>query len=261
MVFRLIDQKIRKAFSDAAIQYDVLSSLQSEIGRELTKKVTSLENVSQILDVGMGPGKLTRRMSFYFPEAKVTGIDFADGMIQLAKQKREGIAIVQADARRLPFKEENFDLVVSNLTYQWVDDLAAAFAQAFVSLKKEGKLVVTMFGHRTFQELFEALLATKEEKNNNVLGNRLVTQEQIKQAVMSAGFSTSDVDYELIEVHFPDMMTLLRWIKDIGANCLNPDIFIGRDHLQRANEYYDAHYREKLGIKSTFEVVWINAQK
>lgn len=261
MFFNLIDQKIRKAFSDAAIQYDVLASLQLEIGRELVQKINALEGIGQILDVGMGTGKLTRRLAFYFPEAKVTGMDFADGMIRMAQQKQEGFAIVQADARRLPFKVDNFDLVVSNLTYQWVDDLAAAFAQIFYSLKPQGRLVATMFGHQTFQELFDVLIKTKEENSRISWGNRLATQEQIKQAVAHAGFSTVSVDYELIDVHFPDMMALLRWIKDIGANCLSPDIFIGKDHLQRANDYYNKHYRERLGIKSTFEVVWINAQK
>ena len=33
MIIKLIDQKIRKAFSDAAMQYDVLSGLHKEIGR------------------------------------------------------------------------------------------------------------------------------------------------------------------------------------------------------------------------------------
>ena len=38
-VIDYFDSKIRRAFSDAAFQYDMLASLQKEIGRELAKKV------------------------------------------------------------------------------------------------------------------------------------------------------------------------------------------------------------------------------
>ena len=86
MPIRYIDQKIRKAFSDAAVQYDVLTGLHKEIGRELIHKVKERE-CQRILDVGMGTGWLTNRLTYFFPESNVVGIDFASGMIEMAKQK------------------------------------------------------------------------------------------------------------------------------------------------------------------------------
>ncbi len=71
MVFQIIDQKIRSAFSNAAVQYDALTSLHKEIGRELAKKVIDNEEADYILDVGMGTGWLTKKISFYFPDSKL----------------------------------------------------------------------------------------------------------------------------------------------------------------------------------------------
>ena len=127
MALNFIDQKIRKSFSDAAAQYDVLTGMHNEIGRELLKKVIDTDLTDSILDIGMGTGRLTRRLKFYFPESQVIGMDFAEGMIEIAKNKGGGEGIIQADAAALPFKSNSFNVIVSNLAFQWIRDLSSAF--------------------------------------------------------------------------------------------------------------------------------------
>jgi malonyl-CoA O-methyltransferase len=150
------DNPIRRAFSNAAMQYDMLTTLQKDIGRELLRKLGE-EDCSAILDVGMGTGYLTKKLLLYFPEAVVVGLDFAPGMIDVAGKQDEPLNIIQADARQLPFKNEVFDIIVSNLAYQWVGELSGAFAGCYQSLKREGTMVFTMFGYNTLKELFTAL--------------------------------------------------------------------------------------------------------
>ena len=157
MFLKLIDDKIRRAFSDAALQYDVLTGLHKEIGRELLAKAAMHEGNGPILDVGIGTGWFTGRLKNYFPDAPVVGIDFAAGMVDAARTREKDYGIVQADARQMPFKKNTFEMIASNLAYQWVGDLPKAFANCHVILKGEGKLHFTMFGYSTFQELFEAL--------------------------------------------------------------------------------------------------------
>src|SRR3989338_5754853 len=158
MILNAIDKRIRKAFSSAAMQYDVLSSMQKEIGRELVNKLShprgdiSTPGVEFILDVGMGTGWMTNRLANFFPDAKVVGIDSAVGMIEQARKKYENLNTVNADARMLPFKSGQFDIVISNLAYQWVPDLDQAFAETHRLLKKEGTLCLTMFGSGTLKE-------------------------------------------------------------------------------------------------------------
>src|SRR5262245_13370989 len=111
-MLQFIDKKIRGAFSNAAMQYDVLTSLHKEIGRDLLKKagnglkpfptkdnvIPSPAEPERILDVGMGTGWLTNRITHYFPGSIVVGLDFAPGMIEVAgDQNDEGFKIIQAD--------------------------------------------------------------------------------------------------------------------------------------------------------------------
>lgn len=264
MILKTIDQKIRKAFSGAAIHYDILTSLHKEIGRDLMKKAMAVEPSQNILDVGMGTGWLTSRLTHYFPGSMVVGVDFAPGMIEIAKnQNEEGFKIIEAHTDHLPFKDEAFDLVISNLAYHWVNDLVIAFGQCRAKLKKTGSLYITLCGRRTFEELFVALENTREIEGKEIPLpiRRLDDVETIERSLRQSGFREIEVKAERIKIRFPDMMSLVKWSKSIGANVLDKDIYIGKEWLAKANDYYDQHYKDNFGIYATFEVIWIKAIK
>lgn len=260
MVLKLIDRKIREAFSDAAAQYDVLTGMHKEIGRELIKKITFSENSGgqmRILDIGMGTGRLTKRLARYFPDAEVTGMDFAPGMIDAAKKEHEGFHIVQADARRLPFKNTAFDAVVSNLAFQWVGNLTEVFARVLQVLKPEGQFCATMFAAGTFEELFCSL----ESSGRNIQLRRLASRNAVETALQESGFCSISLKQERITTHFADMKALLQWARDIGANGLTQNIFLGKEAFLKASDYYVQNFSGHLGIRASFEVLWMEALK
>lgn len=264
MGFKLVDYNpIRQAFSKAAIQYELLTGLHKEIGRDLITQIKDVQPVSRILDIGMGTGWLTNRLTLYFPEAKVVGVDFASGMIELAQKHNDDFQIIQADACALPFQENVFDVMISNLTYQWVLDLPKAFGHCWRCLKPKGIFCFTMFGYQSLRELFVSLEHSCENKNHDKASRlrRLPSQVQVREALQQVGFKNSYLDHEVLKVHFPDMMSLMRWIKEIGANRLNKDFYIGKDWLKKANDYYNKNFKDKFGICATFEVLWIKTHK
>ncbi len=273
-MLNFIDKKIRQAFSDAALHYDVLASLQKEIGRDLLARLRSVENqlfidekIGQreiaILDIGMGTGWLTKRLADFFVDAKVYGLDFASGMVEIAKGKYDEFHIIQANACALPFKEKSFDLIISNLTYQWIMDLPKAFDQAYHQLKPEGHFYFTLFGGETCQELFVSLEKTAKDNvfDQQLFMKRLGRRDQVRKALEGSGFKDIKIDYERIKTRFPDMLSLVKWLKDIGANTLDRDFFVGKDWLNRANDHYNQTFRDHLGVFATFEVIWVKASK
>lgn len=258
MIFTAIDKRIRRAFSNAAMQYDVLASLQKEIGRELVKKIGSLDEARTVLDVGMGTGWMTDRLASLCSDGLVIGVDPALGMLDTACKKYENLCAIGADARALPFKEHTFDIVTSNLAYQWVNDLAKAFEESHRLLKPNGIFCLTMFGQETLRELFDSLEAVKGEK---LFIQRLASLTDIEKALAQASFREVHLEKETIKVHFPDMLTLIKWLKDIGANILPKNGFIGKELLFEADGFYKKNFSDPLGITATFEVVWIKAKK
>jgi SAM-dependent methyltransferase len=70
----------------------------------------------RVLDIGCGTGEGTLFLSREFPQARVRGIDISEEMIREARRKvgldPEGrIAFAVADAARLAYDDESFDLV------------------------------------------------------------------------------------------------------------------------------------------------------
>ena len=252
--------KFVAAFSDAAVQYDVLTGLHKEIGRE-PRESRGARRQRPHFGCRDGNRVAHRPVEKLFSRRALVGIDFAAGMVDAAKMREKDCAILQADARQMPFKKNTFEMIASNLAYQWVGDLPKAFANCHVILKEEGKLYLTMFGYSTFQELFEALEKTCDATKGNIALPRLADRGQICDALSKAGFRDVNVEEESIKVHFPDMLALVKWVKDIGANALMGDMFIGRDWLNRANAYYTQTFADQWGVGATFQVIWVQAKK
>lgn len=256
MIQTVCRQKVRDAFSAAAFRYDQLTDMHQKIGEKLAVRIGQSEVSGSILDVGMGSGWFTGRLVDAFPRSTVIGLDFAPGMIACARRKGKGFKIVQADAIRLPFKENSFGLIASNLAYQWVDDLPLAFSSCHFCLGKTGKLYLTMFGHDTFEELFTALDVCSGKKG---FIRRLAKEIQVSQALKEAGFEKIQMTTQHKKVYFRNMLDLLKWVKGIGANNLPGDFYLGKSLLQKAGRYYGDHFRDAYGVYATLEVIWAEA--
>ncbi len=254
-----LEEKARRAFSRMAAQYDAFSGLHREIGRELIHRLQTKESPSAILDVGMGTGWLTHRLSTVFPEARVVGVDFSPAMIAEARKRDGTFEAVEAAATALPFDEASFDVVTSNLAYQWVEDLSRAVKEAFRVLRPEGWICGTLFGFGTFQELFVCL--EKAWGRGPLPIRRLSGEAEARAMLLAAGFTRIETRTETIQTHFSDMMALLKWIKGLGANALPREFYVGKDLLRRAQGHYQRLYAGPWGVDATLEVVWMKGEK
>jgi len=78
-----------------------------------------------ILDVGCGTGRLLRTAADQFPDARLEGVDAAEGMIEQARASAgpsSKISYQLATAEDLPFPAGQFDLAFSTMTFHhWAD--------------------------------------------------------------------------------------------------------------------------------------------
>jgi malonyl-CoA O-methyltransferase len=257
----LKDNRIKKAFSGAARRYDNLTSLQKKIGRSLIFRIPVREHYGNILDVGMGTGYLTHNLTCLYPDAKVIGLDFAAGMVSYARQKYDNLTIIQADAMALPFKESSFDLVVSNSAYQWVDDPKYAFKRSYSVLKENGVLCAAMFARGSLKEWFQSLENSFNRSSASMPVQRLISKDQIYDAISASGFKDIEMDCDVVKVSFADMFDLVKWLKAIGANTSKKQVFIGKQAFTRAAQYYNDNFKSGSGVYASFEVAWIKAKK
>ena len=87
----------------------------------------------RVLDVGTGTGLGAFAIASRFPQADIVGVDLSGEMVEEARRKAPAelagrVSFEQADAVRLPFADESFDLVTLGNMIPFFDELARVLA-------------------------------------------------------------------------------------------------------------------------------------
>lgn len=98
----------------------------------------------KILDVGCASGWFIFRISKKFPKAQCYGIDIYDKGIKYAKKVYPKIKFKVADAHKIPYKKNTFDLVICTEVLEHLDDPQIAILEIKRVLKKGGFAVIEL---------------------------------------------------------------------------------------------------------------------
>jgi len=98
----------------------------------------------KILDIGSNGGGLTAKIADLFPKAKTTGIDVYEKSVIYASSLYPNITFLVADGQNLPFKTNNFDLILCLETLEHVVDPNKTLSEIKRCLAKNGRAVISM---------------------------------------------------------------------------------------------------------------------
>jgi ubiquinone/menaquinone biosynthesis C-methylase UbiE len=102
-----------------------------------------------ILDIGCGTGRLLRRLHARWPDARLVGIDLAEGMLAQARQLTADATFYQAPAEQIPLEDAWLDLVCSTMSFHHWSNHVMGVREAFRVLRQGGifALADTNVGH------------------------------------------------------------------------------------------------------------------
>ena len=149
-----MDKKIiAKNFSRYASIYDKYADVQMQAALGLIF-LAKEDNLKNILEFGCGTGIYTLLLRDKFKRASIRAVDISDKMIAVAQEKLKlkGIEFNVADAENISF-DQKFDLITSNATVQWFEDLGNSLSKFKSMLKNGGIVSFSAFGPSTFFEL------------------------------------------------------------------------------------------------------------
>ncbi|MEO7053203.1 MAG: class I SAM-dependent methyltransferase [Rhodanobacter sp.] len=134
----------------------------------------------QVLDLGCGRGAVLLMAAAYIPQGRAVGVDIWSHQDQSGNAmevttrnaEAEGVAdrveLKTADMRELPFADDSFDLVVSNVAIHNISDRAGrerAIDQAWRVLRPGGRLLIADISNsRQYQRRLAALGADVERR-------------------------------------------------------------------------------------------------
>lgn len=250
--------KVKRSFSRSAKSYSEHGSLQKDISRYLVKVFVSpkISAPKKILDIGSGTGFTSLEAKGRWKDAIITAVDIAAPMT--AETKKAGILnAVNSDTTTLPFKDGTFDLIISSLAFQWIDDNVGLFNELARVLKKGGNLVFSTLGPGTLAELHEAYdKACRECTGKPALFRPSLGKDNLISKMQTAGFEDRFCMFQTVNQSYPSVNALFKTLKGTGAAMPGrPDNPPRRDVLQKTI----ANYAGSGGsVNATYELIYIS---
>lgn len=244
MNYSTFDKKtIKRSFSRAASTYDASSKLQRDVAEDLLEILSNYQDLNavnncitdkskssgaySVLDIGCGTGTLLSFLKNKYPDINFFGSDFSLPMLFKAKEKNRGkqVNLCTSDSEYLPFKGSLFNLVISNLTYQWVPDITSAFQEVWRVLKTNGLFLFSTIGPQTLEELRISYRKTEEEtgKTDPLTFMRFQDPEDISRHLKKVGFETLSIQNVFKKRQYKNLWELLRTLKATGTSAPFPN--------------------------------------
>ncbi len=204
-------QAVASAFSRAAGSYDAAAELQRDVGERLLGMGSSHPG-ERLLDAGCGTGYFSRM--WRERGKRVTALDLAPGMLDVARQRQAAHHYLLGDIEQVPLPDAAMDICFSSLVVQWCSDLPAALAELYRVTRPGGVILFSTLAAGSLQELGDAWQQVDGERHVNAF----LPLTQIRAACAAY---RHELATELRALNYPDVMTLMRSLKGIGATHLH----------------------------------------
>jgi SAM-dependent methyltransferase len=253
---RLIRRRLARAADAAAGSEDFLiCHATEEFGERLA---TIKRGFCAILDAGTPSPRLAARLAGLLHSPLIVR------MAPLAAASAPSLTLVVGDEENLPFASECFDLAVSALSLQNLNDLPGALVQLRRVLKPDGLFLGCLLGGSSLLELRTALAVAETEIFGGV-SPRVAPFADVRDMgglLQRAGFALPVADSEPLTVRYSDMFGLMRDLRAMGAT----NALVARRRtpatkrfFMRAAKIYAERYADPDGrVRATFELIFLS---
>ncbi|MCB1811388.1 MAG: malonyl-ACP O-methyltransferase BioC [Candidatus Competibacteraceae bacterium] len=254
---------VRRAFERAAASYAQSSIVQREISHRLLERLDLIRlQPATLLELGSATGDTTSGLFKKYPKAHLIALDASPAMLARTRTRkpwRRKLSLVCADAEQLPLADASCDMIISNLTLHWCNDLQQVFAECWRVLKPQGLLLFSSYGPDTLLELRQSWAAADDQTHVHAF----MDMHDVGDALIRTQFADPVMDAERLTVTYADPRALLQDLQQLGA--VNASAgrlrgLTGKHKFQTMLTAYES-YRQNGLIPATLEVVYGHAWK
>ena len=264
--------KVRAHRERAAASFDEHDFLFEETADRLADRLDDITHKFPLtLDLGCHGGEMGRQIF----GARTMGRGGIERLVQadlspaMARRARDkgaaGMPALALDEEFLPFAEQTFDAVISNLSLHWVNDLPGALLQVRKALKPDGLFLASMLGGGTLAELRECL-AEAEIAVTGGLSPRVSPFADVRDLgglLQRAGFALPVVDADVLTVSYETPMKLLYDLRGMGESNAVAEAKAGlarRDVIAQAMALYEErHLDGDNRFPASFQILTLTA--
>ena len=206
---------IQKRFSRKLKTYNSHAGIQKQMAEQLINYAP--QNNNSILEIGCGTGLLIKFKQY-------TALDIVSGCEEYIKQIDKNINFINADIENYIQNCERYDLIISNASLQWIENLPEFIKKLIEKLNTNGILAFSTFGTENFREIYYVLGKTLPYYSKNQL------MEVLKEYNLK-------IEEEIRIMAFKTPKDVLNHIRQTGVNALSSEVWTKKDLLNFEKEY------------------------
>ncbi|KAK7103785.1 arginine-hydroxylase NDUFAF5, mitochondrial-like [Littorina saxatilis] len=262
-VMNVFDRRAKRMQRDRAAvaeDHEVYDYLKDEFGYRLSDRLCDIKRkFSVAVELGCGKGFVSRNVysdmvdTLYQCELSTKTLDLAQPSPEVPTYK------LIVDEEFIPFKEDSLDLVFSNLSLHWVNDLPSCFRQIQRALRNDAPLIGSMFGGDTLYELRVALQLAELEREGGFAPHisPYTDVQDLGNLLTRAGYTMLTIDIDEATINYPTMYELMFDLKGMGENncSWSRKLLMHRDTMVAAAAIYQSMYGNEQGVPATFQVI------
>ena len=251
----------RTARQYAAGQITAPDFLLHRVAEDFSERLSAIKRTfASALDLGCHHGVLGVRLARDHGIAGITYADECATMLAHTPSPR-----LQIDLEHLPLAEAGFDLIVSGLALQTINDLPGTLAQVQAALRPDGLFMAAVIGGSSLTELRESFLIAETEITGGASPRvaPAIDVRDLGTLLQRANFALPVVDSDVVTVTYTHPLALMRELRAMGATNVLAErrrTCLRRDILARAIEIYQLRFAVPDGrIRATFEILTATA--
>ena len=209
------------------------------------------------LELGSHYGELGHLLS---KKRKIKTLLQTDFIYKYCKQSKENnFNSLLIDFNNLPFKKNNFNIIVSTFFIHWIEDIPNLLKNLKNIMQPDSLLIMNFLGGKTLSELQKQLIDL-EIKFNGGASPRIMPFIDIKSAgllIQNAGFRMPIIDSEIVNITHSSLLSLFHDLRGMGqTNCMSSVSFPLRKKIIKLLE---KKLTNKNKINTTFELITVTA--
>ena len=214
---------IKKRFSRKLKSYNDNARIQKQMAENLIKLLDSF-NFSSVLEIGCGTGLLTNIVNEKFKYKNYTAIDIVPECKSYIELINPNIQFISSDVETYIENSQTFDLIISNASLQWVENLPEFIEKLVLKLNPNGILLFSTFGKENFREIYFVLGKTLTYFSKNEL------EELLEKYLLQ-------IEEEVRVMAFKTPKDVLKHIQNTGVNAISTEVWTKKDLINFEEEY------------------------
>ncbi|ESO91946.1 hypothetical protein LOTGIDRAFT_121553 [Lottia gigantea] len=241
--------------------YEVYNYVKEEVGYGLADRICDIKRKFNVaLDLGCSRGHVSKHI-YSDMVSTLYQCEFAEKVLAQSEVSPEVPTYkMVADEEFIPFKEKSLDLVFSNLSLHWVNDLPGCFRQVQQCLKPDGAFIGSMFGGETLYELRVSLQLAEQEREGGFAAHisPFTEAQDVGNLLNRSGFTLLTIDVDEMVINYPSIYELMYDLKGMGENncSWSRKPMLHRDTISAAGAIYKEMYGNDHGVPATYQILY-----